>query len=68
MNWRSKRAVLALIGLVCLVVFIGGMAAAWHNRHHTICPGGKAPLAQQSDLLGQVEYRCPDGRIVTTSD
>ena len=26
----------------CLVVFVAGMAAAWNNRHHTICPDGKA--------------------------
>lgn len=66
MNWTSKRAVLTLIGAVCLAVFIGGMAAAWHNRHHTICPDGKPPVAQRPGLLGQTEYRCHDGRTVTT--
>ncbi len=67
MNWKSKRAVLTLLGVVCLVVFIGGMAAAWNNRHHTICPDHKPPVAQQSGLLGQTEYRCHDGRVVTTA-
>ena len=55
MNWQSRRAVLIMLGAVCLVVFIGGMAAAWNNRHHTICPDG------------QTEYRCHDGRVVTTA-
>jgi hypothetical protein len=66
-DWKSKRVVLALVGAVCLVVFVGGMAAAWNNRHHTICPDGKPPVAQQNGLLGQTEYKCHDGRVVTLS-
>jgi len=65
-NWRSKRSVLLLLGAACLVVFIGGMAAAWHNRHHTICPDGKPPVSQRGGILGQIEYRCHDGSVVTT--
>ncbi len=55
------------IGAVCLVVFVAGMAAAWNNRHHTICPDGKPPVSQRGGLLGQIEYRCHDGQTVTTS-
>ena len=65
-NWRSKRSVLLMLGAACLVVFVAGMAAAWNNRHHTICPDGKAPVSQRGGILGQVEYRCHDGRVVTT--
>ena len=67
MNWKSKKAVLLLIGGVCLVVFVGGMVAAWNNRHHTLCPDGKPPVSQRGGILGQTEYRCHDGRTVTTS-
>jgi hypothetical protein len=66
MNWTSKKAVLLLIAGVCLVVFAGGMVAAWHNRHHTLCPDGKPPVSQRGGILGQTEYRCHDGRTVTT--
>jgi hypothetical protein len=66
LNWHSKKQVLLLIAAACLVVFAFGMAAAWHNRHHTICPDGKPPLKQQDYLLGQTRYLCHDGRIVTT--
>jgi hypothetical protein len=66
-NWKSRRAVIGLIAAVCAIVFLGGMAAAWHNRHHTICPDGKPPVAQRAGLLGQTEYRCHDGRVVTTA-
>jgi len=67
-NWRSKKAVLGLIGLVCAALFVFGMAAAWNNRHHTICPDGKPPVSQRGGILGQMEYRCHDGRVVTTPD
>jgi hypothetical protein len=65
-NWRSKKQVLLALGAACFVVFVFGMAAAWHNRHHTICPDGKAPVKQQDYLLGQTRYLCHDGRVVTT--
>jgi hypothetical protein len=67
-NWHSKTMVLGLIGAACLVVFVGGMFAAWHNRHHTICQDGLPPVQQRSDMLGLVDYKCHDGRIVTTQD
>jgi hypothetical protein len=67
LNLRSKRTVLLLIGAACLVVFVAGMAAAWHNRHHTICRDGRPPVQQRGGLLGQTIYRCHDGQVVTTS-
>ncbi len=65
-DWHSKRTVLAIIGAACLVVFVFGMAAAWNNRHHTICRDGRPPVKQRGALLGQIEYRCHDGQVVTT--
>jgi hypothetical protein len=62
----SKRAVLLVIGAACFAVFVAGMAAAWVNRHHTICSDGRPPVAQQQALLGQTAYRCHNGQIVTT--
>ena len=67
MNWKSKKQVLLLIAAVCVLMAAGGAAAAWHNRHHTICPDHKVPVAQMNGILGQTEYRCHDGRVVTTS-
>jgi hypothetical protein len=63
----SKRTVLVTIAAICLVVFVAGMAAAWNNRHHTICPDGKVPVKQRPGLLGQTIYLCHDGRTVTTN-
>jgi hypothetical protein len=67
LNWQSKKAVLALIGGVCAVVFLAGVAIGWHGRHKTLCPDGKPPVAQRAGILNQTVYRCHDGRIVTTS-
>jgi len=64
---HSKRQVLLVIGVVCLATFVFGMAAAWHNRHHTLCRDGKPPVAQMGGLLGQTIYRCHNGQTVTTS-
>ena len=68
LNWRSKRTVLLVILAVCLAVFGAGMAAAWVNRDNTICKDGKAPVAQQGGLLGQVVYKCHNGELVTNSN
>jgi len=65
-NWRSKKLVLVLIGGLCALIFAVGMAAAWHNRHTTICRDGKPPVEQRGGILGQELYRCHDGQIVTT--
>ncbi|MFL5927939.1 MAG: hypothetical protein ACJ77E_13515 [Gaiellaceae bacterium] len=66
MNWHSKRHVLAVIAGAVLVMAIGGMAAAWHNRNTTTCADGKPPLQQRGGLLGQTVYRCHNGQFVTT--
>ncbi len=68
MNWKSKRMVLLLVGAVCLVLFVAGMAAAWHNRDNTICNDGKAPVQQRGGLLGQVVYKCHNGQVVTANN
>lgn len=67
LNWKSKKQVLGLIGLVCALLLVAGVATGWHNRHKTICPNGQQPVKQRSIILGQTEYRCPDGSTVTLS-
>jgi len=66
-NWRNRRNTLIAIGAICAAVFVAGMIAAFVNRHHAICPDGKTPVAQRDGILGQTEYQCHDGRVVTTS-
>ncbi len=68
MNWHDRRKVLLLVGVICTLVFVAGMAAAWLNRNDTICSDGKAPVEQRSGVLGQVVYRCHNGQIVTLNN
>ena len=69
MNQRpTKRAVLLAIGGACALVFLGGMAAAFLNRHHAICSDGRAPIQQRGALLGQVAVRCHNGQVVTLNN
>jgi hypothetical protein len=67
-NWRNRRSVLILVLVVCSALFIAGMAAAFLNRHDSICSDGQAPVAQRGALLGQVAYQCHDGEVVTLNN
>jgi hypothetical protein len=66
-NWRSRRSVLTLIGIVCLAMLLAGAVAAFMNRHHTLCSDGRPPVKQRAGIIGQTEYLCHNGRVVTTS-
>ena len=68
MNWRNRRRVVLLVGVVCAALFVAGMAAAFLNRHNSICNDGKSPVAQRGGLLGQVVVRCHNGQIVTLNN
>lgn len=68
MNWRSRRSVLLLVVAACAALFVAGMAAAFLNRHKTICKDGKDPVAQRGGILGQVVYQCHNGQVVTLNN
>ena len=63
--WHSPRRVLGLIIVLSLFLAILGGAYAFLHRHDTICRDGRAPKAQRDYGLGQVQYLCHDGQIVT---
>jgi len=62
---RNRRAVLLALTAFVIVMFAGGILAAYLSRHDTICPDGKPPLRQRSEVIGQTEYLCPGGKVVT---
>jgi hypothetical protein len=64
-NFRSKRHVMVLIGVLAVVGMAGGAFAAYLSRHDKICPDGRPPIAQRSEVIGQTEYKCPGGVVVT---
>ena len=62
---RSGRVYVGLAAL-CLALFVvGADLPATAAAHTPICQDGKPPVAQQDVGIGQVEYRCHDGQIVT---
>ena len=65
LNLRNKRFV--ILGLVVFGAFLfaGGVLAGYLSRNDKICPNGKPPVAQRSEVIGATEYRCSDGVVVT---
>jgi hypothetical protein len=64
-GWHSKGRVLGAILAISLFLAILGGAFAFLHRHDTICRDGRAPKAQRDYGIGQVQYLCHDGQIVT---
>jgi hypothetical protein len=64
-NLHNKKLVLSVMAALAALLFAGGILAAYYSRHNTICPNGKIPVAQRSGVIGQIEYRCSNGVVVT---
>ena len=64
-GWNSKRRVIGVILAISVGLMILGGAYAFMHRHDKICRDGRAPKAQRDYGLGQVQYLCHDGQIVT---
>jgi hypothetical protein len=64
-NLRNKRFVLLALAVIAVLLFAGGVLAGYLSRHNTICPDGKPPLAQRSEVIGSTEYKCHGGVVVT---
>jgi len=65
--WKllTPRQVLAALGIFTLLS-LGGAAIYQHaHRHDTICRDKRPPVAQLDLGLGQIEYKCHNGQIVT---
>jgi len=57
--------VLIALSAVALALFAGGAVAALLSRHDSICPDHRPPIAQKSEVIGQTEYLCHGGKVVT---
>ena len=63
--WRDKTRVVLAIALFAVVAIVAGGAYAYLHRHDTICKDRLPPKAQRDYGIGQVQYLCHDGQIVT---
>ncbi len=62
---KQKRLVLLGLTALLVVLFAAGVIVGYMGRHTSLCPDGKPPVQQQDVGIGQVEYLCHDGKIVT---
>ncbi|HEV2593221.1 MAG TPA: hypothetical protein VGU02_15165 [Gaiellaceae bacterium] len=65
MNLRNRRFVLSMLGVFAVLLFGGGILAGYLSRNDKICPDGKPPIAQRSEVIGSTEYKCHGGVVVT---
>jgi hypothetical protein len=65
MSPKEKRRVYVGLASVCLVLFVIGLVYGYRGRNTPICKDGKAPVQQQDTGLGQVQFRCHNGQIVS---
>jgi hypothetical protein len=65
---RDRRIALLAIAAAVIASFAAGIAYwIFAGRHHQICSDGRPPVQQRGTDLGQVVYRCHDGKVVTGS-
>jgi hypothetical protein len=65
MTRQQKRRVYITLTALIAVLFVAGVISGYMGRHTPLCKDGKPPRQQQDTGLGQVEYLCHDGTIVT---
>jgi hypothetical protein len=68
MSARDRRRVLLAIAAFAFITIIAGAGYAFLHRNDTICRDRRPPVSQRDDGLGQIQYRCHDGQIVTQSN
>jgi len=62
---KQKRLVYLGLTAAIVVLFAAGVISGYVGRHSSICSDGKPPVQQQDVGIGQVEYLCHNGKIVT---
>jgi hypothetical protein len=60
-----RRFFIAFVALMALLFAGGVLGWVLDFSHQKICVGGKTPLQQSTDELGQVSYLCPGATTVT---
>ena len=65
MSRHQKHLVYVSLASLIVVLFAAGVIAGYMGRHNKICKDGKPPRQQQDTGIGQVEYLCHNGQVVT---
>jgi hypothetical protein len=64
-NLPSPRRVLLALGLFALLSLVAAGIYQHLHRNDTICADRRPPVAKRDLGLGQIEYRCHNGQIVS---
>jgi len=62
---KQKRLFYLGLTAAIVVLFAAGVISGYVGRHSSLCSDGKPPVQQQDVGIGQVEYLCHNGKIVT---
>lgn len=65
MRPQARKRFFLGFALVCVLLFAGGILAGYLSRNDAICSDRKPPKSQLDLGLGQIEYRCHNGQVVT---
>ena len=65
MSAHQKRLIYLTLATLIVALFAGGVIVGYLGRHTPLCKDGKPPRQQQDTGIGQVEYLCQNGQIVT---
>ncbi len=65
MSQHQKHLVYVGLATLIVVLFAAGVIIGYNGRHTPLCKDGKPPRQQQDTGIGQVEYLCQNGQIVT---
>jgi len=68
MRPAQKRLVYLSLAATLLALFCAGILAGYIERHSSICPDNKPPIAQQDTGLGQILFLCHNGKTVTSNN
>jgi len=62
---RARKRFYIGFAALAVVLFAFGFLAGYLQRNNAICKDHKPPVAQQDNGLGQINYRCHNGQIVS---
>ena len=65
MRPQARRRFFLIFAAVCVLLFAGGILAGYLSRSDAICSDHKPPTKQLDLGLGQIEYKCQNGQVVT---
>jgi len=68
MRPSKRRLVYLSLAATVFALFCAGLLAGYLDRHSSICPDNKPPVSEEDTGLGQVLFRCHNGKTVTSNN